>query len=175
MMASAASLKKRYSSRWKIAATREASVYAWLRYFAGIYGLEVYATGVGTLSDDYVPRSFTGLEDKYDFTMYARGKPVLYFDVTGYGGREPCFLSVKLVYALRYGVADRVILIHVNDDSGAIRWCTAAHLASLVNKGLAKPRKLPGREDERDYICTNTKHLNRLKELKTFIALKVMN
>ncbi len=174
-MTAAVSLKQRYASRWKIAATREASVYAWLRYFAGVYGLEVHAAGVGTLSEEYVPGKYTGLEDKYDFIMYANGKPALFFDVTGYGGREPCFLSVKLMYAIRYGVADRVILIHVNDDSGAIRWCTAAHLANLLNKGLAYPRKLPGREDERDYICTKTKHLNRLRELKTFIALKVMN
>ena len=180
MMASAASLKQRYSSKWKKAAVREKVVYEWLRYFAARLGLEVYAAGIGTLKEDYVPGRYSGLEDKYDFILYSNGKPALFFDVTGNtsSGRRkaygtPCFLSVKLELALKYNVADRVILIHVNDKTGAIRWVTASHLLQLVKKGYARIEKLY--HDERPYYCIPVKHMNYLEDLEQFIALKVMN
>ena len=103
-MASATGLKQRYSRKWRRSKHREKIIYDWLRWICEELGLEVYATGVGTLSDEYVDESYSSLEDKFDFIVYAKGKPSFYIDATGFGGREPCFLSFKVLYALKHGV-----------------------------------------------------------------------
>ena len=162
--------KLRYRNKWSIAAVREKVVYEWLKYYCSQLGLKCIPSGIGTLSDRYNPYTFNGTpEQKYDFIIVdERGEILCYVDVTGYGGREPCFLSYKVMYALERGIANRVVLIHVNDSTGAIRWVTAQHLADLMRKGKTSLKKLY--KDEKNYICTTCTNLSYLNSLPHFLA-----
>jgi len=143
-------------------------------------GLVMVASGVGTLSDKYVDRYHSDVMDKYDFIVVPRevyeskkklttADVLCFIDVTGFGGKEPCILSVKVIYAARHGIADRVVLIHLNDATGALRWTTAAYVLGLVKHGKAKARKLYS--DEKDYYCLKTNQMNYIGSIKTFLEM----
>ena len=186
-----ASLKQRYSSKWSRAAWRERVVYTYLQPVMDRLGLVMVASGVGTLTDKYYERYHSDVMDKYDFIVvprevYGRKKQLAvddvlcFIDVTGFGGREPCVLSVKVLYAAKHGIADRVILVHLNDSTGALRWVTAAYVLALAQRNKVAARKLYS--DEKDYYCLKTSQMNYvgriqqfLEMLKTYHMLKVIN
>ncbi len=135
-------LKEKYSSFWRTAASREKMVLALLEAMLGSRGYTVVPTGVGTLTTEYTPRTYTSLSDKYDFTVYYAGKAIAWIDVTGSSwlpqqsaararregwgrGAYLAVLGIKVDLAVHSDLGHRVFFVSVQERDGSIRCLSA--------------------------------------------------
>ena len=139
-------LKEKHASYWRRAYSAEKMVLALLEAGLGSKGFVIKPTGVGTLTTEYTPRTYTGLSDKYDFTVYYKGREIAWVDATSTGwlpqqsaararkegwgtGAYLAVLGIKVDFAVHAGVANRVFFVSVNYMDGTIR-CINAHVAA---------------------------------------------
>jgi len=151
-------LKRRYQSKWRLAARRELLVVWLLNRFYELprLGYVALLSGLGSGTSDYIPRSYRDTEDAYDIVVYRAGdwRPVAYIDATGVSSpaelqakKGLCVGVWKLWKAEKLGVEKhRVWIVHVEDDGPRLRW---QQLSVLEQQG-AKHRL---RSDERPLLC----------------------
>ncbi len=163
--------KERYKNKWAIGKRREQLVFELLKLYLPPQ-FQIIPTGVGTLSDSYVPHYHSEVTDKYDFTIYriindsrrTLKVPVVYLDVTGYYhfNKMPCILSVKIDYARKYNVLYNVWFAYVSDDTGFVKFISAKRVLELLREHKAKRTKLYS--DEKNYYAVPSRywiHLGR--------------
>ena len=154
----AARLKKRYSSKWRLAARREQLV-VWLLnryYMLPSMGYVAILSGLGSGTADYLPRSYSSAEEAFDIIVASTRtwKPVAFIDATGVASPQElqehkglCVGLWKLWKAEKHGLEKhRVWIVHVEDDGPRLRW---QQLSILEEQGTK--HKL--RRDERPLLC----------------------
>lgn len=130
----------------------------------GLLDFDVYIrpTGVGTLTNVINEQYYSGLQDKYDLTLYVKAKteyyPLIWIDITGsswteeqskerYGESVYAILSTKVEVAKQNEVMGRVWFIHYSDAEDKLKCISALQILNLEKQGKIKKDKF-----ERDAV-----------------------
>ena len=149
----------------------------------GLLDFDVYIrpTGVGTLTNSINDQRFTGLEDKFDFTLFIKRNgsyyPLAWLDVTGsswteeqsrerYGEPVYAILSVKVETAKRYNVEGRVWFLHYADSEDKLKVISASRILELEKLGKVRKDKFEAGAVS-DYFLIPVKYWKGLSKLRT--------
>lgn len=138
-------------------------------------------TGVGTLTNSINDQRFTGLEDKFDFTLYIKRNgsyyPLAWLDVTGsswtqeqskerYGEAIYAVLSTKVEVAKSNGVAGRVFFLHYSDAEDKLKVISAFRILELERSGKVRRDKFEAGAVS-DYYLVPVRFWKGLVKLRT--------
>ncbi|MEB3861493.1 MAG: nuclease [Desulfurococcales archaeon] len=153
MVLDARSLKHRYQPKWSRSNARELIVKAVLDVLLPD-GFEARLTGLGAGEDGYIDRTYKGLLEAFDITIYYKNRPAAFVDVTGVPSPRDakpklgyCVGSWKIHKAKRHGVDIATWIAFVIDSEPTILW---KHIKAFEKWGI-RPERLYG--DEREVLC----------------------
>ena len=160
-------LKQRYASRWSDAARRELLVLSVLNIYLP-EGFRAVPTGLGSLSDEYIPRSYSSVMDAFDIVVLrGDGRIAAYLDVTGVRtastmqpGKGLCVGLWKIWKAEKYNVKEKTWIVHVLEDHASLRFISLPYLEQ-------HGRETRLYRDEHPLLCLETR---KWKTLRQFLA-----
>lgn len=149
----------------------------------GLLPFEPYVrpTGVGTLTNVINSEKYSGLQDKFDFTLYVKKNgeyyPLLWIDVTGsswteeqskerYGEPVYAILSVKVDIARKFDVASRVWFLHYADSEDKLKVISASRILELERLGKIRKDKFEAGAVS-DYYLVPVRYWKGLDKLRT--------
>jgi hypothetical protein len=172
----AVELKQRYRGKWPASVRRERFVLAALNAFLPPQ-FEARLTGLGAGEDRLIERSYGGLGEAFDITVYHGDIAVAYVDVTGVedvasmrrsGCRGRCVGSWKLGKARKHRVVDRVWFAWVNDENASTYWISARWLDQHAESPSVSKCRLY--RDERIVLCPPDHAWKRFKAFKNWLV-----
>lgn len=176
MTLDARELKKRYREKWARSNARERFVLAALNAFLP-RPWRAELTGLGAGEDRLIDRTYSGLEEAFDITVYHNGAPVAYVEVTGVESRVDmqrhrcqgkCVGLWKLAKARRLGAVDRVWVAYVVDEDLSVYWLGMRWLDQHAESPQASRCRLYG--DERDVLCIPNTYWKRFRHFRNWLV-----
>jgi len=184
-MLDAYALKHRYSGKWLYANAREYYILSLvnlalpaiikklmertrlgtLKTYLAKARVEARLTGLGAGSTEYLDRTYSGLEEAFDITVYVDGDPCCWVDATGVElvddlkeGLGYCAATWKLRKAKKYEVLDRTWFAFVINETGTAKFLRASWLAYHLEAESPRVTTARLREDEREAACTSPRN-----------------
>lgn len=170
-------LKRRYMEKWRRSNARELYVLYGLRAFLP-EPFKVRLTGLGAGSDSYIERSYQGLEEAFDITVYYDGRPCCFVDVTGvesvsdvrmHSCRGYCVGSWKLAKARKLGVVEAVWVALVVEEDWRVLWLPLRLLDAWESGDAPWLSRCRLYEDERESLCLESSRWKRFKHFKQWL------
>ncbi|MEB2836675.1 MAG: hypothetical protein GSR80_000622 [Desulfurococcales archaeon] len=176
MTLDARALKERYREKWVKSNARERFVLAALNAFLP-KPWRAELTGLGAGEDRLIERTYSGVEEAFDITVYHGDAAIAFVDVTGVASVADarrhecsgyCVGSWKLGKCRRHRVCGRAWVALVVDEDLRVLWLPLAWLDQAAEAPYVRGCRLYG--DERIVLCTDSSRWKRFKHFKNWLV-----